>query len=363
MFRCYEEPKRLLFSKGRGVVMSRRLFCRVLWVAVAVFGFLFLTGAVSAQGGNSKERVKEVQEKHTARLMTIKGVVGTAIGQDQKGQPEMKVYVENEGVAGIPKTLDDVSVAVVVSGKFYALKSGYMPTKLGVHPARWKRPVPIGVSTGHPAITAGTIGCRVKDSAGKVYALSNNHIYANENNALLGDNILQPGPYDGGLNPQDSIGTLSNFVAIDFGGGNNSIDAAIAFSTEELLGKATPSKGYGTPKSTPVETVWINMPVQKYGRTTGLTKGKITGTNATYDIWYGTRLVRFVNQLVIEPEVVTDYFHGGGDSGSLIVTNDPLSSEKNNRPVGLLFAGSASMTLANPINAVLDAFTVTIDGE
>ena len=36
------------------------------------------------------------------------------------------------------------------------------------------RPIPIGISTGHPDITAGMIGARVTDGAGNVYALSNN---------------------------------------------------------------------------------------------------------------------------------------------------------------------------------------------
>ena len=56
--------------------------------------------------------------------------------------------------------------------------------------------MPIGVSTGHPAITAGTIGARVTDGT-NVFALSNNHIYANSNNAAIGDSALQPGSIDG----------------------------------------------------------------------------------------------------------------------------------------------------------------------
>jgi hypothetical protein len=35
----------------------------------------------------------------------------------------------------------------------------------------------------------------------------------------------------------------------------------------------------------------------------------------------------------------------------------------NNKPVGLLFAGSDLFTIANPIDAVLSNFGVTIDGE
>jgi hypothetical protein len=45
----------------------------------------------------------------------------------------------------------------------------------------------------------------------------------------------------------------------------------------------------------------------------------------------------------------------GGDSGSLLV-------DLYNRPVGLLFAGSASATIYNPIGKVLDAFGVSILG-
>ena len=47
-------------------------------------------------------------------------------------------------------------------------------------------------------------------------------------------------------------------------------------------------------------------------------------------------------------------FSAGGDSGSLIVTNG------TQQPTGLLFAGSTTHTIANPIQAVLAALGVTI---
>jgi hypothetical protein len=75
----------------------------------------------------------------------------------------------------------------------------------GIDPTdRFPRPVPIGVSTGHPAITAGTIGCRVMKN-GQVYARSNNHVYADENQASIGDDVIQPGTYDGGSLPNDKL--------------------------------------------------------------------------------------------------------------------------------------------------------------
>ena len=174
---------------------------------------------------------------------------------------------------------------------------------------------------------------------------------------------MQPGAFDGGILPDiygyspDSIGTLSRFVWIDFNGGDNEVDAAIALSRIDLLGNATPSNGYGTPKST-TKTASIKMAVQKYGRTTGLTSGKIYAMNATVNVGYDVGTAKFVGQLIISPGT----FSAGGDSGSLIVTKSRTASE-NNKPVGLLFAGSNLYTIANPIDAVLDFFDVTIDGE
>ena len=75
---------------------------------------------------------------------------------------------------------------------------------------RFPRPVPIGVSGGQPDVTAGTIGARVSDGR-RTFALSNNHVFANRNDASRGDNILQPGRVDGGTDPANSIGTLHDF--------------------------------------------------------------------------------------------------------------------------------------------------------
>ena len=224
-------------------------------------------------------------------------------------------------------------------------------------PSDWweTRPVPIGVSTGHPDITAGTIGARVTDGV-NVYALSNNHVYANENQASIGDNVLQPGTYDGGRNPADAIGTLYDFSPIVFSRrADNVIDAAIALSDLDSLDNATPSNGYGIPKSTTKEA-YIGMPVMKYGRTTGFTHGQVYAINADIIVRYDSGFARFVDQIVITPGA----FSAGGDSGSLIVVDGGADTQK---PVGLLFAGSSSYTIANPIDDVLAYFEITIDGQ
>ena len=137
------------------------------------------------------------------------------------------------------------------------------------------------------------------------------------------------------------------------------MDAAIALSSTTNLGNATPSDGYGTPKSTTIDAA-INMKVKKYGRTTGQTKGQVAAINATVDVGYDSGVARFVNQIIITP----GSFSAGGDSGSLIVVDGKGRFKSDDRKVvGLLFAGSSQVTIANPIAPVLDRFRVTIDGE
>ena len=298
------------------------------------------------------------QERHTDSLMLDPNVVGTAVGVGAHGHGVVKIFVKDARIGGgFPGALDRVPVEVEETGEIVAFRGKPGGSETGVDPtARFPRPVPIGISTGHPDITAGTIGCRVTDGT-NVYALSNNHVYANSNLAAIGENVLQPGPYDGGMDPQDAIGTLFDYEPIVFGlFSSNEIDAAIASSSTLLLGNVTPSDGYGIPKKETAQGA-VGLRVMKYGRTTGQTKGRIYAINATVNINYGPAgIARFVNQIVITP----GSFSAGGDSGSLIVGQQGSSARM---PVGLLFAGSSSVTIANPIDAVLAAFGVTIDGE
>ncbi len=143
------------------------------------------------------------------------------------------------------------------------------------------------------------------------------------------------------------------------------VDAAIAASTTEpdgitlSVGNETPTDGYGTPKSA-TALPEIDMPVQKYGRTTSLTKGTIKGTNVTINVGYDNGVARFVGQIEVRSN--KGPFIKGGDSGSLLVVD---GGKDDLKPVGLLFAGNLNgkTAFANPIDAVLGALEVTIDGE
>ncbi len=306
-----------------------------------------------------------VQDRYTDMMMSNSEVVGTGTSLTDDGRPAIVVFAKSENLkidAGVkmealakgakleamPATIESVPVVIEISGEVTALQGPIDPTD------RFPRPVPIGVSTGHPAITAGTIGCRVTKN-GQVYALSNNHVYADENQASIGDDVIQPGTYDGGSLPNDKIGDLSDFQTIVFStSANNVIDAAIALSSTSLLSRSTPSNGYGTPRASTMSAS-VNLRVKKYGRTTGQTSARVYAINTTVNVGYSTGTARFINQVAIRG----GGFSAGGDSGSLIVVN---GGSNDRRPVALLFAGGGNFTFANPISNVLSRFGVTVDG-
>ncbi len=309
------------------------------------------------------QAVMDVQNRHTHKLMAIPDVVGTAVGLTDSGSPALLVFTRNApGAGAIPQGIEGIPVVVKVTGEFAAKKivmsdkSAQRNTNTAIFP----QPVPIGVSTGNIGeCSAGTISARVKDGAGRFYALSNNHVYALENNAPRGSEVLQPGLYDTGcaFKGNNVIGTLYDFVPISFNSGTNTVDAAIASSSTAQLGKATPAGGYGVPNHI-TAAAYLGQPVQKYGRTTSLTAGAVNGINATVAVSYGgSGSATFVDQIFVGS---SKPFIKAGDSGSLLVTNNSQAY-----PVGLLFAGNSSGTfaIANRIDNVLSSFGVTVDGK
>jgi hypothetical protein len=299
------------------------------------------------------KKVIDLQERYHHALMAVPDVVGTAAGLADDNSPTILVFTKKKTMRGaIPEYLEGISVTETVTGEIFALAktSAIKPT------SKFPMPVPIGVSTGNNGeCSAGTIGARVKDASG-VYALSNNHVYALENDASIGSTILQPGLYDTRCRHGQSneIGSLWAFVRIDFNGGDNTVDAAIATSSTSQLNNSTPSDGYGKPNCQ-TYTPYIGQPVKKYGRTTKLTTGTVNGINVTVKVCYNSScslIATFVDQIAIG----SGGFSKAGDSGSLIVSNDSYVY-----PIGLLFAGGSGVTFANPIDPVLTLLGVTID--
>jgi hypothetical protein len=101
----------------------------------------------------------------------------------------------------------------------------------------------------------------------------------------------------------------------------------------------------------------LNQAVKKSGRTTGLTRSSVSGLNASIQVAYenecagGSAFTKtYSGQILIRN--TASKFLNSGDSGSLMVED----ASTNARAVGLLFAGSSSIAVANPIGQVLSFF-------
>jgi hypothetical protein len=329
--------------------------------------------------------VKQAKEAHKEEILAKPNVVGVGVGYKIRGTDQtrelsivtlVREKISKDGLDPeelIPRRVDGIPTDVIEVGDLWALQT---PKE------RW-RPAPGGVSLGHFRISAGTLGCIVRDrTTGVRLILSNNHVIANNNDAAPGDAILQPGGADGGQVNNDTIATLERFVPILFnteGGqcgvaagyahlGNaiaallgsshriesyhvnpqatNLVDAAVArpINDEDVLDEIL---GIGEVAGTIMGE--LGMPVRKSGRTTGFTMGEIIAIEATVNVNYGIgRIATFESQFIAGP------MSQGGDSGSLVVDG------QSQQAVGLLFAGSPQTTIFNPIQPVLNLLEVDI---
>jgi intein/homing endonuclease len=199
---------------------------------------------------------------------------------------------------------------------------------------------------------------------GEIVMLSNNHVFANENNANIGDPILQPGPYDGGKIPDDIAGYLKRFVPIKYSSyrcpyrnalwklvkpfvdTNNLVDAAVATLKEkqdsyEILELEPPLRKLYEPS--------IGIEVVKSGRTTGVTKGTVFDTAWSGYVVYSRGVAFFTDQVLVQGYK----FSQGGDSGSLVMSSDRSI-------VGLLFAGSDEYTVVNKLKHVENLLGISL---
>ncbi len=352
----------------------------------------------------------EAQRRSQEDLLRRRGVVGVAIGfrnfkEESTDQLAVSVLVEQKKPVEaldeadiVPSSLDGARTDVIEVGRLEAL----------INPRDRFRPnVPAGVSIGHYKVTAGTIGAIVFDrSTGEPLILSNNHVLANSNDAIIGDAILQPGPTDHGIRPDDAVAKLHRFEMIRYydsspGAGPappnpgspllppsscdivdlvvtvgnalaringsakrlmvvpapqaespgalvfpNRVDAALARPNNPMLFQQSIA-AIGRPNGT--KAARLGMQVRKHGRTTGYTEGVVTLLNATVDVAYGdSRQARFAGQIIATP------MSQGGDSGALVIEADSLNA------IGLLFAGSRRATIFTPIDLVLDTLEVNL---
>ena len=192
---------------------------------------------------------------------------------------------------------------------------------------------------------SGTLGALVADGTTQ-YILSNNHLLARSDQADIDEDVSQPGLIDNGCQAAEIVADLIAHPSLV----SSNVDAAIATLRAGTMNSTGNILDIGVPATTTVMPT-VGLGVAKSGRTTGFTTGAIGAVNVDVSVQYQQQcgqgkkfVVSYTNQIVIN----SSSFSAGGDSGSLIVTNDAFHN-----PVGLLFAGSSSTTFANPIDEVL----------
>ncbi len=290
--------------------------------------------ALSAHSSADVALAVRAQNAHTPDLMKIPDVIGTGTGVGANGHLAVLVLTRRAGVGNIPTTVDGVQTEVRVVGD--------------VVPYARSSTLQCGTSTGNNLeCAAGTIGAVVL-KGGTKYLLSNNHVFARENAASIGEREDAPGRYDG--KPKCAVtpacGTLADFQPISFGG-SNTIDCAIALMDTSRPTAVTQSGGY-TASSTVVAPS-VGLAVKKSGRTSGLTHATIQAINVTIQVGYSAGVATFTGQIMTQAQFIRS-----GDSGSLMVT------ETGNNPVGLCFAGGSGGAFANPIGPVLQKFGASV---
>jgi hypothetical protein len=290
-----------------------------------------------------------VEDLHV-EMLTKQNVVGIGVGQKWTNNKNTKkdsllvfvVQKVNESLISIkdriPKTINGYIVDVVGKSGNFSMLSYLQKT----------RPIKPGYSCGHLWVTAGTIGGFFKDREGQVVMLSNNHVLAAINAGVRGHVTLQPGIYDDKNWQNNIVGNLkyyrplvgpngTSFDAVKWSviTGYNVEDSAIStISNPDIIDFSYPIIG------NPVgfrDNINISEKVQKVGRTTEYTTGNVIATNAIVTVQYGSKNFLFKDQ------IITSAMAQGGDSGSALF-------DMNKNIVGLLFAGSNTVTIFNKIS-------------
>jgi hypothetical protein len=221
------------------------------------------------------------------------------------------------------------------------------------------------------APATGTLGLIVrKSNSNKLYAITNNHVGANEDvegldppAASKGDPITQPGAHGGGHDPEDTIALLDNWNRMKpiAPSSENHYDFSMSKITTEALAFAKPYEVMEIGSVKGVKEINLGDFVLKRGRTTRRTLGRVVAVAVETSVEYGGIPCNFVDQVAIVgvPESVP--FSLGGDSGSVIVSKQKDPSTHAHMVQALLFAGGTTdqgidYTLGSPIIKIVEDF-------
>lgn len=348
------------------------------------------------------QEVIATKEKHARHLMQeYPEVFSTGVGLDTDGSPILHISIDKKS----PRA------EMILQTLLKRFKDVRAIISLGERPRPFGCSL-LGVSGGQafgftanytwdptefddPCCGGGTLGSLVWIS-GDQYILSNYHVLELEGTKIYknadlpphdlypvvqriseeNDPIVSPGPLDSALNlvldtpcllhNENIVGFLRKRNALP----DNNVDCAIAIARPGVWPTDGAIREIGV-ISAETTDAFLGQLVQKTGRTTGHTTGEVVQVDYSTSIPYSTYCdddeadppvvafeKDFSGQILIGPEG----FAGPGDSGSLIVELERTPPFTHVRAVGLLFAGSTSFTVANPIDEVLSFLGASMVG-
>ncbi len=253
-----------------------------------------------------------------------------------------------------------------------AFVKGNVPSPGITYPYFLNRGVICCGSSVHPVncLGAGTLGALVKDSSGRLFGLSNNHVSGACNCAAPGLPILCPGPIDAN---EDSIspftiGRHSRLLPINEGTPENiNVSANWDAAIFEIEDAEQVSSMQGEVCDTPdrVGPLIGGMRVEKVGRTTGHTSGSLVGMAATplpvnYTIReYGVSKTVYFEQVGVVEGDNGHPFSRAGDSGSIVMG---VADDGSRTAVGLVFAGNEprAQSFILPLEPILQQLNVEL---
>jgi len=303
---------------------------------------------------------------NTAVTWEVNGVVG---GNSTTGTILTGVYT---APTQVPNPASVTVTAVAQANTVVSKSASVLVVASNINQQAQNIPIKLGTSGGNANDSStqgnliyccgGTLGSLLQRN-GNYYILSDNHVLARSDSASIGDNIIQPGLIDASCSTAGTttVGNLTQYVNLEAAGTN--VDAAIAQivsgtvdTTGSILSLGSTATG-GTPDPGPPHAgsgVFANIgeAVAKSGRSSGLTCSTIDAISIQTSVSYqkgcntgATFSVTYTGQI----SVAGGAFSASGDSGSLIVDQNTAD------PVALLYGGSDTDTVGNPVSDVLNA--------
>ncbi|WP_234267635.1 hypothetical protein [Hydrogenophaga sp. NFH-34] len=243
-----------------------------------------------------------------------------------------------------------------MGANYYQTAAGAYCCGSSIHPARYAG--------------AGTMGALVRDEAGILYGLTNNHVTGDCNFTDAASPVLAPGHIDiqpHGIDPF-TIGYHHRTLPMVSGSPDNvaasdNSDAALFRIKDESLVSSMQGVYHDTPVTT--KPLMDGMIVEKVGRTTSIRQGVVVAQMVGFEpclysinaLAGGKSLVYFDSPFILVGAPGQPKFSEPGDSGSLV----SILENGQRHAAGLLYAGNGEgYTFVLPIEPILSNLQVSL---